>query len=217
LTKAACPILYTCAGSRGLRASWTAAELGIELEYRMLPFPPRARAAGYLDVNPLGTVPALLHDGQLLTESSAIAHYLVTRWEPSALAVAADEPDYGVYLDFLHYADATITFPQTVYLRFARLEQDLGLEAAGEAYADWFGQRLVKAERRLDNRDFLCAERFTVADIAVTYALHLAMRIGLDHFVPPRLKEYRARMTARPAFAHAIEAEQNAAAEQGIA
>ena len=209
------PILYSCAGSRGLRASWTAAELGIELDYRMLPFPPRARAKHYLDVNPLGTVPALFHDGHLLTESSAIAHYLATRWSPTALAVVPGEQDYGAFLDFLHHADATITFPQTVFLRFARMERNFGLEAAGEAYADWFGKRLIKAERHVENRDYLCAGRFTVADIAVTYALHLATPTGLDHLVPQVLRDYRARMTARPAFAQAVETER--AAEQGVA
>ena len=211
------PVFFTCAGSRGLRASWAAAELGIALDYRMLPFPPRARAKEYLDVNPLGTVPALLHDGHLLTESSAIAHYLATRWGPTELAIAPGEQDYGAFLDFLHHADATITFPQTVFLRFARMERNLGLEAAGEAYADWFGKRLVKAELHLENRDYLCAGRFTVADVAVTYALHLATLTGLDHLVPQGLKDYRARMTARPAFARAVEAERAAAAEQGVA
>lgn len=210
------PVLYTSAGSRGLRASWAAAELGIELEYRMLPFPPRVRAREYLEVNPLGTVPALVHDGHVMTESSAIAHYLATRWGPTALAIAPGEEDYGAYLDFLHHADATITFPQTVYLRFCMMEPDRGLQAAGEAYAEWYGKRLIKAERRLADREYLCAGRFTAADIAVTYALHLSTLNGLDRFVPDTLKQYRARMTARPSFAKAVKAERAAAADQGI-
>lgn len=210
------PVLYTCAGSRGLRVSWAAAELGMDLTYRILPFPPRALAKEYLDTNPLGTVPALVHDGHVLTESSAIAHYLATRWGLSALSVAPDERDYGAYLDFLHHADATITFPQTVYMRFALFEKDTGLAAAGEAYATWYEKRLVKAERHLQNREFLCADRFTCADIAVAYALHLSVKIGLDHLVPPSLQEYRTRMTARPGFLKAVAAEQAAAAAQGV-
>lgn len=210
------PILYTCARSRGLRASWTAQELGLALDYRMLPFPPRKLAPDFLAVNPLGTVPALLHDGQLLTESVAIAHYLATRWGPSSLAVDHGEADYGAFLDFLHYAEATITFPQTVWIRFAMMEKDRGLEAAGQAYAEWFAQRLVKIEQRLTTREFLCAERFTVADIAVTYALYLSSLNGLDHLVTPATRAYRERMICRPAFTKALEAEIRAAAEQGI-
>src|SRR5262245_6775402 len=120
------PVLYTCKGSRGLRVSWAAAELGIELDYRMLPFPPRVRAEQYLEVNPLGTVPALVHDGHVLTESCAITHYLATRWGPTPLSVAPGESDYGAFLDFLHYAEATITFPQTVHIRFSLFEKQRG-------------------------------------------------------------------------------------------
>jgi glutathione S-transferase len=210
------PVLYTCAGSRGLRVTWTAVELGIGLDYRLLPFPPREKARDYLEINPLGTVPALFHDGYLLTESSAIAQYLATRWGPTSLAIEPGEQDYGAFLDFLHHADATLTFPQTVWLRFARFERERGLQQAGEAYADWFSQRLIKAQQRLASREFLCSDRFTVADIAVTYALHLATMTGLDHLVPEPLEDYRARMTGRPAFARAIATEKEAARSQGV-
>jgi glutathione S-transferase len=209
------PVLYTCARSRGLRASWTAAELGIELEYRMLPFPPRALARAYLAINPLGTVPALVHDGHVLTESAAIAHYLATRWGPTPLAVAPHEADYGAFLDFLHHADATLTFPQTVYQRFKLMEPDRGLQDAGEAYATWYARRLVKAEQQLAAREYLCAGRFTVADIAIAYALYLSSLNGLDHLVPKGLKEYRERMIARAGFIAAVEAEEMAARASG--
>jgi glutathione S-transferase len=205
------PVLYTCAQSRGLRVSWTAVELGIELEYRMLPFPPRALAREYLTINPLGTVPALVHDGHMLTESSAIAHYLATRWGPTPLAVAPDEADYGAFLDFLHHADATLTFPQTVYQRFVLMDQERGCQDAGEAYATWYAKRLVKAEHRLESREYLCADRFTVADIAIAYALYLSALNGLEHLVPQRLKQYRDQMTARAGFIAAVAAEDAAA------
>lgn len=206
------PVLYTCERSRGLRVSWTAAELGIELDYRILPFPPRAHTREYFEINPLGTVPALVHDGHTMTESSAIAHYLATRWGPSPLAVNPDEADYGVFLDFLHHADATLTFPQTVYQRFVLMEPARGFREAGEAYATWYAKRLVKAEQRLAMREFLCADRFTVADIAVAYALYLSTLNGLDHLVPKVLKDYRERMTARAGFIAAVAAEAAAAA-----
>ena len=205
------PILYTCAGSRGLRVTWTAVELGIDLNYRLLPFPPRARAKSFLEINPLGTVPAMLHDGHLMTESSAIVHYLTSRWGPTPLAVQPGEPDYGAFLDFLHHADATLTFPQTVWIRFGLFEKERGLEEAGRAYAEWFQQRLSKAEQHLAMREYLCADRFTGADIAVTYALYLATKTGLDHLVPEALKTYRARMVERPGFIRAVEVETSAA------
>ena len=202
------PVLYTCARSRGLRATWAAEEAGAQIDLKVLPFPPRYLAPDYMAINPLGTVPMLVDGDTKLTESCAIAHYLATRDGPSPLAIAPGERDYGEYLDFTYHADATITFPQTVYMRFCLFEKDKGLQEAGHAYAKWFHKRLVKIEQRLETREFLCADRFTVADICVGYALILAQSVGLDEGVPDSLKAYRERLTARPAYLRAFTREE---------
>ena len=198
------PILYTCARSRGLRATWAAEEAGVELDLKILPFPPRYLAPDYMAINPLGTVPMLVDGDAKLTESCAIAHYLVTRDGYTQLAIAPGEPDYAAYCDYTYHADATITFPQTVYMRFCLFEKDKGLQEAGHAYAKWFHKRLVKVEQRLEGREFLCADRFTVADICVGYALILAQSVGLDEGVRDSLKAYRARLLERPALQRAM-------------
>ncbi|MBV7260117.1 glutathione S-transferase family protein [Erythrobacter crassostreae] len=202
------PTLYTCSGSRGLRATWAAEEAGAQIDLKMLPFPPRYLAPEYLKINPLGTVPLLIDGDARLTESCAIAHYLATKDGMTDLAIAPGEPDYAEYLDFTYHADATITFPQTVYMRFAIFEKDKGWAEAGQAYAKWFHKRLVKVEQRLEGRDFLCADRFTVADICVGYALILAEKVGLDEGVPEALKEYRERLTGREAYRRGVEREE---------
>jgi glutathione S-transferase len=202
------PVLYTCARSRGLRATWAAEEAGVQIDLRILPFPPRYLAPEYMAVNPLGTVPMLVDGDTRLTESCAIAHYLATRGGYTPLAIAPGERDYGEYCDYTYHADATITFPQTVYMRFVLFEKDKGLEEAGHAYAKWFHKRLIKVEQRLATREYLCADRFTVADICVGYALILAQSVGLDEGVPESLKAYRERLTARPAYQRAFEREE---------
>ena len=83
-----------------------------------------------------------------MTESCAIAHYLAVIGGAEALIVQPGEAGYAEYLDFTYHADATLTFPQTVFLRFARFEADKGMGDAGHAYAKWFGKRLIKAEQR---------------------------------------------------------------------
>jgi glutathione S-transferase len=202
------PVLYTCARSRGLRATWAAEEAGVEIDLRILPFPPRHLAPDYMTINPLGTVPMLVDGETQLTESCAIAHYLATRGGYTPLAVAPGERDYGEYCDYTYHADATITFPQTVYLRFCMFEKDKGLQEAGHAYAKWFYKRLIKVEERLATREYLCADRFTVADICVGYALILAQSIGLDEGVPESLKAYRTRLTERPGYQRAFAREE---------
>lgn len=198
------PVLYTCAHSRGLRATWAAEEAGVDIDLNILPFPPRYLAPEYMTLNPLGTVPLLIDGEAQLTESCAIAHYLATRDGYTELAIAPGEPDYGAYLDYTYHADATITFPQTVYMRFCLFEKDKGLQEAGHAYAKWFHKRLVKVEQRLETRQFLCGDRFTVADICVGYALILAQSVGLDDGVPDSLKAYRANLTARAGYQRAV-------------
>ncbi|MFN9498003.1 MAG: glutathione S-transferase family protein [Erythrobacteraceae bacterium] len=202
------PVLYTCARSRGLRATWAAEEAGVDIDLAILPFPPRYLAPAFMELNPLGTVPLLVDGDAQLTESCAIAHYLATRDGYTALAITPGEPDYAAYCDYTYHADATITFPQTVFMRFAIFEKKKGLAEAGHAYAKWFHKRLVKIEQRLETREFLCADRFTVADICVGYALILAESVGLDEGVPESLKIYRARLTARPAYQRALAREE---------
>ncbi len=205
--------LYTCAGSRGTRCTWAGEEAGVALDLKLLPFPPRRLAPDYLAINPLGTVPLLIHGETRMTESCAIAHYLAVLGQANDLVIAPGEPDYGAYLDYTYHADATLTFPQTVYMRFAIFEQERGLAEAGEAYARWFEKRLVKIEERLAARDYLCADRFTVADICVGYALILAGKVGLDAALSPSLKAYRERLTGREGYRRA-EASETAALAQ---
>ena len=94
-----------------LRALWTLEEMGLAYELVNMKFPPRATHLGYLDVNPLGTVPTLVDGDVTLTESSAICHYLAEKYGPTDLAVGVDDPQYGEYLNWLYRSDATLTFP----------------------------------------------------------------------------------------------------------
>lgn len=193
--------LYHCTGARSLRALWMIEELSLDCDLIVMPFPPRKKVAGWMEANPLGTIPLFVDGETRMTESVAITQYLATG---SPLAVTPADADYGWYLDFLHHADATLTFPQTVYMRYRLFEPHRGLETAGDLYADWYVARLAKVTARLEARDFLCAGRFTAADIAIAYSLYLSTRIGLSDRLPTRLAEWLATMTARPGFRAAL-------------
>ena len=195
--------LYHCADARSFRALWALEELGLDYKLTLMPFPPRFRFEGYRDINPLGTVPALLADGALMTESSAIPHFLATRFGPSHLAVALEEPDYARYLNFLHMGEATLTFPQTIHLRYTRLEPpERRVTQAAEDYALWFGSRLKNAEAMMHG-DYAAAGRFTMADISVGYAVMLALSIGLDEQVTSGMAAYLERLSQRDGFQRA--------------
>ena len=49
-------------------------------------------------------------------------------------------------------------------------------------------------------REYLCAGRFTVADVSVGYALLLAEHLGLAERFTPSVAAYWERLKARPGF-----------------
>lgn len=191
--------LYHCADARSFRPLWALEELGLEYELTVMPFPPRYRAKEYMAVNPLGTIPALVDGETFMTESAAMIEYLVTRYGPSPLAVAVGDPAYGAWLNGLHFGEATLTFPQTLVLRYRRFEPGKA-EVVADDYAKWFLARLRAVDKALQGHDWLCADRFTGADISVGYALLLAAQLGLDAEFTPAVAAYWARLQARPAF-----------------
>ncbi|MEO0981829.1 MAG: glutathione S-transferase family protein [Pseudomonadota bacterium] len=198
--------LYHCADARSFRPLWALEELGLDYELINMPFPPRMSYPGYLDINPLGTVPAFVDGDLTMTESSGICRYLVDKHGPTDLAVTPDEPAYGEYLNWLYRSDATLTFPQTIVLRYTRLEpEERRLPQAAQDYSIWYLSRLRAVETALEGQDYLCAGRFTIADIAVHYALFLGESLGLDARYKPNCKRYLAALKERPAFQRAQE------------
>jgi glutathione S-transferase len=205
--------LYHCAAARSFRALWTLEELRVPYELEMLPFPPRVFAKDYLAINPLGTIPLLLDGNTRMTESAAIAHYLVTRYGPTPLNVSIDEPAYGSFLNWLHFGEATLTFPQTLYLRYTYLEPEGKKQPqVASDYAKWFLGRLRAVEAIVADNDTICAGRFTAADISVGYALLLASRIGLSTQFGPAVTAYWERLQTRDGYLRAVGAE-NAAGD----
>ncbi len=193
--------LYHCHDARSFRALWALEEMGLAYRLHMLPFPPRILQPDYLAQNPLGTIPLLVDGETRMTESAAIPQYLATRHGPTPLAVDVNEPDYGLWLDWLHRSEATLTFPQTIVLRYTRLEpEERRLKQAADDYAQWFLSRLRHVTRALGDREWLCAGRFTMADICVGYALLLARNLGLDHKFSPEVAAYWERLSTRPGF-----------------
>ncbi|MEX2481235.1 MAG: glutathione S-transferase family protein [Gammaproteobacteria bacterium] len=196
--------LWHCKSARSLRPLWTLEELLLPYTLHLLDFPPRVTSPAYLEINPLGTVP-YLRDGVLeMTESSAMCLYLATRYGRGDLIVPADHPDYGAFLNWLHHADATLTFPQTLLLRYGRFEPEARRQPqVVEDYTRWYLARLRLLNAHLANSEYLCADRFTVADIAITYALYLGDKLGLSDRYAEQTMAYLQRLTARPAFQRA--------------
>ena len=195
--------IYSCNDSRGVRPMWTAEEMGLSYETEMMPFPPRFLHKEYMDVNILGTIPYLI-DGEVeMTESVAMCQYLVDKYGPTDLRVSSDEVDYHHYLNWLAHSDATLTFPQTVVLRYTL--QEIGVaDKAAEGYRRWFVARLKLLEQSLGSREYLCSDRFTIADICVSYAIYLAKTLQIEEAFKPNIKRWSDMLFARDGFKKAI-------------
>ena len=209
--------LHHCLSARSFRPLWMLEELQLPYQLYMLPFPPRALARSFLELNPLGTVPLLTQGDVRMTESAAMCQYLAATHPDAGLDVPPNDPAYGAYLNWLHMSDATLTFPQTLVLRYGRFEPaERQQPQVVVDYTRWFLARLRAVEAAVAQSEYLCAGRFTAADVAVGYALLLAQHLGLAPQFGPATQAYWQRLQARPGYQRAMAAQLRAAVEQGV-
>jgi len=113
--------------------------------------------------------------------------------------------------------EATLTFPQTLVLRYTHFEPEARKQPqVAEDYSRWFLARLKAMDATLQQQEFLCAGRFTAADVSVHYALMLADHLGLATQFPDAVHDYHQRLEQRPAFQRALQAQHQAALAQGV-
>ena len=105
--------------------------------------------------------------------------------------------------DWLAHSDATLTFPQTVVLRYTF--QEVGVaDKAAEGYRRWFVARLKLLEKTLESREYLCSDRFTIADICVSYAIYLAKTLQIEEAFKPNIKRWTDMLFERDGFKRAV-------------
>jgi len=201
------PKLWHCDNARSLRALWALEELEIPYDLEVMPFPPRFLHKPFMEINPLGTIPYLQDGDTFMAESSGICLYLVEKYQRHDFGLKPDHPEYAQYLNWLFHSDATLTFPQTVFIRFQIQEPQKGLGEAGEAYRKWYLARLKMLNAKLKNNEFLVDGRFTVADIAIHFALFLGELLGFSDAYEPQTLAYLQRLKERPGFQRAQRAQ----------
>jgi glutathione S-transferase len=197
--------VYSAPNTRAIRVIWVLEEIGATAEIKSMPYPPRQHAPDYFAVNPTGMVPLLIDGEVRLSESMAICDYLATK-HGSPLIVPPDDPDRPQFLQWLWYGESTLMTPLSRLNIVRQVERKGGPEVdtliAGAR--DHVAARLKMLEQRLEGRDFLVAGRLTLADISVSYPLHLVGMLGLDDLLEPRSLAYRERLRARPAHQRAL-------------
>ncbi|XUJ37550.1 glutathione S-transferase family protein [Bradyrhizobium japonicum] len=115
----------------------------------------------------------------IMVESIAILEYLLARHGPSPLAVGPDDPAFAAYLQFLHLGEAGLAGPMNAVIVGRALAPEAERNARVTCWAlETFHSRLGLVIQHLASRSFLAGDRFTAADISVSYALLLGLRTG---------------------------------------
>ena len=204
-------VLWGVGTARTIRAHWALHELALTYERRpILPRSGETKTDEYTRLNPRQKIP-LLQDGDFtIAESPAIVAYLSDTYGTSANRLAPTEPrERARWLEWCVYVvtelDATSLY---VMRRHGDLKHIYGeAPAAMTCAAEYFATLLRHAEQALgDGRPHLMGERFTGADILLTTCLTWAVSYKLA--VGSTCLDYIKRLTARPAYAAALEANQ---------
>lgn len=192
--------------TRSVRLLWALEEMGLDYELMACSF--RDPTPEFLAVNPALTIPVLRDGDAVITESIAALQYLGGRYGPTPLVVGPDEPGFAEYLQFLILGEAGLAAPLNALIGTAFMApEDQKRNFTTGVVVSGFVRRLKLVEERLaPGRDYLAADRFTFADISVTWTLGVALNplLGIEGKVPELLKAYHARMTDRPAYKRAV-------------
>jgi glutathione S-transferase len=189
---------------RGFRVVWLLEEMG--LPYRLRPVDLLAGVendAEYLAINPAGFIPAIRDGDVTMVESIAIMEYLIARYGPPPLAPAAHDPAFPAYQQFLHLGEAGLA--ASIYIVVVSRTPEAERQNRGAAKAlEVFQSRLSLVTQQLARSPYLAGDRFTAADISVTYALELAHRTGSFNLGAAE-RAFVGRTSARDAYKRAME------------
>jgi len=189
-------IFYTNPMSRGRIIRWMLEEVGAPYDTVVLDYASTMKQEPYLSVNPMGKVPAIVHNGHAVTECAAICAYLADAFPEAGLAPpTTDRADYYRWLFFCSGP-----------LEQAITDKNLGVEPneqqqrmAGYGNLDLVIDVLDKA---VATRPYITGDSFTAADVYVGSQVAFGLQFGT---LPKRdaFAAYAERITARDAYKRA--------------
>lgn len=185
---------YVPEGPRGfvrdLRLRWACEEAGLGYTIRTVPF--EGRETNHLAQQPFGQVPFLEDDGVEIFESGACLLHLARKSEKLMPRDAAGEAQTTQWTVAALNSIEMVSVPWW----FVNIS---GGEHAG--LTGWLTARLDQLERVFKERDWLAADRFTVADLLMADVLRVPLVRAFG--ARPATEAFVSRVTSRPAFAKA--------------
>ena len=194
--------LWGVGTARTMRAHWMLHELS--LPYETVPIRARSgetQEVSYLDINPKGKIPTLVHEKFVLSESFAILRYL------SRLTGNPEKDSFQLSLEgqaiYDEWASFILMELDAASLYVIRRHKDLGEIYGGSSEAvnsaeKYFEKMLVTACREIDFTGYLWGDRFSDIDILFTTVLDWAHFVGIK--LEGKLVRYARRMHSRQAY-----------------
>ncbi len=180
--------------SRSSRIIWLLEELGAEYEIRYVSIRRWDGSGGPDDNNPHPhkQVPALLHNGALITESTAVTQYLVELYPQSELGRPPGHPERGAYLSWLAYYAGVIEPSGSTFLS--------GVAAGNPALLKVYEDMCMHVVETLTKQPFLLGNTVSAVDLLLVSALTWMRKLLPDS---PVVDQYVQSMIERPALARA--------------
>lgn len=191
---------------RGFRIAWLLEEMGLAYRLRQVDLLDGVENdSEFLAINPAGFIPAIVDGDTVMVESIAIMEYLLARHGPGPLAPLPGDADFPAYLQFLHMGEAGLAGPINAIVATLILAPESERANWTTKWAhETFESRLGLVSRQLSTTRYIAGDRFTAADISVTYALQFAQRT-IGYALGDVERAYVARTTAREAYARAMD------------
>lgn len=192
---------YTNPQSRGAIVRWMLEEVGCPYKTVPLAYGPAMKAPDYLAINPMGKVPAIVHEGpsgrQVVTECAAICAWLADAFPQAGLAPPPAER--GRYYRWLFFAAGP--------LEQAVINGVLGVEPAPEQQAmAGYGSKDLAVRTLLtaipDGDGWIAGPAFSAADVYAGSAIDWGVQFGTLP-AEPAFARYVERLRARPAYQRA--------------
>ena len=189
-------IFYTNPMSRGQTIRWMLEEVGEPYDTEILDYASTMNTEPYLSVNPMGKVPAIRHNGKVVTEVAAICCYLADAFPQAGLAPApSDRADYYRWIFFTSGP-----------IEAAFSNKAAGWEPTPERQSMFgygnYDLAIATLEKALTGRNYLAADHFTAADLFVAANVNFMLAFKLLE-PKPVFTDYAARMTDRDAYRRA--------------
>jgi glutathione S-transferase len=193
-------MFYTNPMSRGRIVHWMLEEAGAPYETKVLSFDKREhKTPGYLKINPMGKVPAIVHRGTVVTEAAAICAYLADAFPEAGLAPRPDDPARGTYLRWLFFGAGCVE-PAVIDRMLSRPVPDRPTALGYGTYDDMINT----LEKAFQPGPYILGERFSAADVYVGSELEWGM--GTKALEPrPTFQAYVERVHQRPGYQRFLE------------